>query len=241
MIKSALIQNSRYGVKDRCLGFDGVNNHYIDIYWIRNEIAYNKEWTIEGWIKFDSFPTGNQVNYVSIRNPHYITIGYMGSDMPSWPEEDRGKIFFLMYKSPGVGTYPNYLFGITPSLDTWYHIVITSDGEGFFKMYVNGVLTDSDDLIEPEGAVISDECVLGMQIYGAIYQRRLDGLMDEFRLWNHARTEAQIKRYMNTRLYGTETGLVAYYRMDEGTGDTVHDMSQNSNNGTRVGATWIKP
>ncbi len=39
----------------------------------------------------------------------------------------------------------------------------------------------------------------------------------------------------------TETGLVAYYPMDEGTGSTAYDMSQNSNDGTITGATWIKP
>jgi hypothetical protein len=54
-------------------------------------------------------------------------------------------------------------------------------------------------------------------------------------------TADQIKRYMHTRLYGTETGLVAYYPMNEGTGSTAYDKSTNSNDGTITGASWITP
>ena len=37
---------------------------------------------------------------------------------------------------------------------------------------------------------------------------------------------------MHTELSGGESNLVAYYNFNEGTGTTVSDMSNNSNNGT---------
>jgi hypothetical protein len=241
MIKSALIQNSRYGVKDRCLEFDGTNNHYVDVNFIKDHCDYDQEFTIEMWVKFDTLPTGDgQVTYSSFRDPKYISLAYASAEHSTLPAAMLGRVYLVLYKTPGLGTYPNYLVGNIPSTDTWYHYAFTSDGAGAFKLYVDGVLTDSDDLIEPDGTV-GDPNILGMQIFGTTYQRRLDGLMDEFRLWNHVRTEAQIKRYMHTRLYGTETGLVAYYPMNEGTGSTAYDKSTNSNDGTITGATWIKP
>ena len=36
-----------------------------------------------------------------------------------------------------------------------------------------------------------------------------------------------------------ETGLVAHYTFDEGSGSTVQDQSGNGNNGTIYGATYV--
>jgi hypothetical protein len=58
--------------------------------------------------------------------------------------------------------------------------------------------------------------------------------MDEVHLWNRARTTEEISQDRNVRLAGTETGLVAYYRMDEGAGRTLRDASTNANHGLLV-------
>ncbi len=60
-----------------------------------------------------------------------------------------------------------------------------------------------------------------------------DGLIDEVRIWNVARTQAQIRDNMCRQLTGTETGLVGYWNMNEGTGNTVNDLTPNANHGTR--------
>ena len=48
----------------------------------------------------------------------------------------------------------------------------------------------------------------------------------------------EIQRYMNLRLKGNEPGLVGYWPLNEGSGNTVQDRSPNANNGTINGATW---
>ena len=64
------------------------------------------------------------------------------------------------------------------------------------------------------------------------------GILSDVRVWNTVRTQTEIQDNMNKRLNGDETGLVAYYKLDEGTGTTATD-SAGSNDGTINGATWI--
>ena len=54
---------------------------------------------------------------------------------------------------------------------------------------------------------------LGKSIWGDPY---LDGTMDEVRIWGVARSQSEIQAAMNIQLTGSETGLVANYRMNEG-------------------------
>lgn len=69
------------------------------------------------------------------------------------------------------------------------------------------------------------------------------GKLDEFRVWNVFRTEAEIKANMKVMLKGSEPGLVAYYKFDEGTGTTIADATGDlSNAATMVSATkpqWV--
>ncbi len=62
--------------------------------------------------------------------------------------------------------------------------------------------------------------------------------MDEVRIWSYARNGTDIQDNMNTELTGSEPGLVAYYKMNEGSGSTLHDATGNGNDLTIYGATW---
>lgn len=65
-----------------------------------------------------------------------------------------------------------------------------------------------------------------------------NGQIAEVRVWNLARSEAQIKADMNRQLSGNERGLVGYWPLDEGRGRVARDRTDNANNGTIRGATW---
>jgi len=62
------------------------------------------------------------------------------------------------------------------------------------------------------------------------------GLIDEVRVWNVARSEAAIQSTMNTPLIGNEPGLVGYWKFNEGSGQTAYDSTLNSNDG-QLGST----
>ena len=65
------------------------------------------------------------------------------------------------------------------------------------------------------------------------------GQIDEVRIWNVVRTQSQIQTAMTSELVGTQTGLVNYFKFDQGisAGDnkglsTLNDAISPSNNGT---------
>jgi hypothetical protein len=48
-----------------------------------------------------------------------------------------------------------------------------------------------------------------------------NGMFDEFRIWNVARSASQIQGSYNKPLVGNETGLVGYWKFDEAPGATT--------------------
>ena len=62
------------------------------------------------------------------------------------------------------------------------------------------------------------------------------GSIDEIRVWNHSRTQAEIQTTMDTILDGDESGLVGYWNFNDG---TATDLSGNGNHGTLQGGAQI--
>ena len=52
------------------------------------------------------------------------------------------------------------------------------------------------------------------------------GNIDEVRIWNRFRTAEEIKRDYTRLMAGNETGLVAYWRFNEGVGSFAYDISK---------------
>ncbi|UCC98404.1 MAG: discoidin domain-containing protein [Phycisphaerales bacterium] len=63
-------------------------------------------------------------------------------------------------------------------------------------------------------------------------------VLDDFRVWNYARTPEEIKADMYQELTGDEQGLVGYWKFNEGSGTTAHDVSPYKNDGILAGALW---
>lgn len=74
----------------------------------------------------------------------------------------------------------------------------------------------------------------------AMNQLYFPGIIDQVSFWSTARTSNQLQSEMNTYLTGSETGLVAYYKFDEGAGLTTADGTGNGRTGTVINSpTWI--
>lgn len=66
-------------------------------------------------------------------------------------------------------------------------------------------------------------------------------MLDEVRIWNVARSAAEILRTMRQPLSGQEPGLVAYWRFDEGVGTVAYDATPNHLGGALNGAPRWEP
>jgi hypothetical protein len=109
--------------------------------------------------------------------------------------------------------------------EAWTHIAGTWDGTTM-RAYVNGIESASAPL---GGALLVNEGVfsLGAAKITNGWHEHWNGMIDEVRLWNVARSGAEIRGATMTPLSGAEPGLAAYWRLDEGTGDRAFDSSGN--------------
>lgn len=108
----------------------------------------------------------------------------------------------------------------------WQHVAITL-GNGTLRLYVNGVLQATQTgSIAPINTATN--LWLGEQTGGGY---AFNGLIDEVRIWNVEQTATDLHTLMKTRLTGAESGLVAYWRLDEGAGDTAFDVTGHGNDG----------
>ncbi|HTP79448.1 MAG TPA: LamG-like jellyroll fold domain-containing protein, partial [Bacteroidota bacterium] len=130
-----------------------------------------------------------------------------------------------------------YSAGSVP-LNTWSHVaVVFQTGTNGVKFYLNGSLLSQHTA---PGALTTNTGVfaIGEQAPGNCNCNFFNGKMDEVRVWNIGRSEQQIRADMCQTLTGTETGLVAYWQFNEGSGTVAAD-SVGGNNGTLTnGPTW---
>ncbi|RLC52772.1 MAG: hypothetical protein DRI23_02025, partial [Candidatus Cloacimonadota bacterium] len=199
------------------LNFDGVDD-YVEIL-DDTSLDFNTSYTLECWIRPESF------DYLAGLITKYHTT--------------QGFILRLSGNSPYSGIGFDDMETDTGILNAyhWYHIAAVNDN-GTRHVYVNGIeqtLSGTPITFTPN----NDPVCLGVDYLSS--PRYFEGQMDEVRIWNVARTETQINDKMNTFLSGTETGLVSYYQLNEGSGITANDPI-NSNNGTLTNMTeddWI--
>jgi len=178
--------------------------------------------TLEAWINPDDFDS-RQAIVSTIWN------GSGGVDYKNFEfyVESGGALTLIM----GDGnTWKD--IGSTPLPDPgrWYHVVATYDGTTG-TIYVNGIAdpnTYSGAYVETDG----DLAIGARPYYNGNPYNFFRGDIDEVRIWNIARTEAQIQADMNRPLNGDETDLAAYYQFDHTSGTRLTDLSGNGNHGT---------
>ncbi len=121
------------------------------------------------------------------------------------------------------------------TLNTWNHVVVTWDGSTTatnVRMYINGKEPSSYSVqTNASGSRNSDSAsslLIGNR--SSDFNRDFDGIIDNVRIFNYVRTQAQVAWDYN------KGGPVAWWKMDECQGTTINDSSGNSNTGTWSGS-----
>ncbi|MCC7298090.1 MAG: choice-of-anchor D domain-containing protein [Bacteroidia bacterium] len=131
--------------------------------------------------------------------------------------------------------------GTAISKNTWTHVAVTVKDGGSLLFYINGTLVGTDmagfSTAEIENG--TKDLIIGKQ---GPHDNYFQGTMDEFRIWNVVRSASEISNNMNTELAGSESGLVLYYKFNQGTASgnntgllKVCDLTANGNSGTIKG------
>jgi hypothetical protein len=121
---------------------------------------------------------------------------------------------------------------------TWTQIAMTWTQNGNLTAYQNGQMIHQTSTSTSSYSANSSAITLGC---GDGSFGFLKGIIDEVRIWNTARTSTEISNNLNKELVGNESGLIAYYKMSNGSGATLSDNQTNVtvNDGTITSATWI--
>jgi hypothetical protein len=118
----------------------------------------------------------------------------------------------------------------------WMHIAATrSKSTGLVQVFVNGFAEAS-----AKGNTNSLNGVATMQFGGNPLVHFFTGQMDEVRVWNLARSAAEIASTMHHTLTGSEPGLILYWRFEEGSGRVLRDSSTAHNDGAlNLSIAWV--
>lgn len=203
------------------LKFDGTDDYVklaqLDNWGITNQV------TLSAWVNTNTkvLPNGSKI-FMTLGEPDYLSFYQQGFARP--------------YLSLSINNTQRTLdSNFVPEVDTWYHVAGTYDGDKL-RIYVDGVLKNTSPSYPGN--------VSGLQLDNRFIGRwsspgfHWSGLVDQVRVYNRALSGSEV----GMLAVGGEpsvSGLVGYWRFEEGTGTSTADSSGKGNAGTLVGLpTW---
>jgi len=185
-------------------------------------ISFESKFTIEAWIKPNNLSTRRAIFSTREKNAP-----------GSWQfEAGTASGGTNRLAVTGVGTWIIETVDNVVSIGVWQHVAYVRDS-GNDKIYVNGI--EQPISTKTPYAIVDnlDNILIGSGVVSGF-----DGIIDEVRVWNTARTQEEIQANMNTQLMGNEFGLVGYWKFNEGTGTVARDASVVWDDGVVSGATY---
>ena len=179
-------------------------------------------WTLEAWVKASDASTGADQDIISKWALVYTASYILQVDAV-------GRL--RLVTNDGV-TQSIILSNGTLGDRTWNQVAATFN-HGTVRLYLNGALDRTvSGVLTPQ--VSTEPVAFGRE--GNYSGGTFTGMIDEIRIWNVVRSGPQIARSMTKRLLGSETGLVGYWRFDEGSGQVAADGTGHELTG-RLGET----
>jgi PKD repeat protein len=187
-------------LRSYALDFDG-----LDDYAAVANIPYPEDLTIEAWIRPEHF------------NDYQEIVFFSGDHTVQFRLDPDSRIVF------GENAYGNWNYVVSDTghiyLLHWNHLAVTRAGDQV-TLYINGVHAGFAQF--DNNPVVSS---LYFGIRSNAMDRHFQGLIDEVRIWSVARSQEEIQANLVSYLAGTETGLLAYYRMNDVAGQQVADLT----------------
>ncbi|GBE74732.1 hypothetical protein myaer87_19590 [Microcystis aeruginosa NIES-87] len=202
--------------------FDGVND-CVSLPEINYDLS--KGMSVEAWVWYDSFQSWSRI--IDFGN------GAGNENILLCNEGSSNTLRFGIYRQS-----TEQLVAATGALETkkWIHLAATIDASGMATLYKNGERIQTGRVHLPNNLRRTINYI-GRSNWSS--DRFFHGQITDVRIWNTARTQAEIKANMSRRLSGKEANLVAYYPLNKLEGGKVLDLVAN-NHGTVVEANIVQ-
>ncbi len=215
------------------------NRSYVEINHSETLNNITDQVTVSAWIKPTDYPN------------RYAPIIYRGDErVPDIKNRSyilhlkEGGFIQLAASPDGAGEASIYSPSNVIQLNRWHHIAAVIDATNdSMQLFIDGVEVRNRNF---RGKKLLYKSRLPLRIGWTHEEERptissFIGQIDEVRIWNIARTEAEISADMNKQLNGDEPGLVGYWKFDEETEGKIADTSPNKNDGKRIGNAKLEP
>ena len=206
-----------------------------------------ESFTLEGWIKRTGQGVGTSTGTGGFEGTSAIPLITKGRGEAEGSNVDMN-YFLGIHAATGVliadfedlngtptsgGNHP--ASGITPipvSTTTWHHVAATY-GAGVWTLYLDGNVesTTSVGAFTPRSDSIQHAGIGTAMNSSGVAAGFFNGLFDEVRIWNYARSQAEIQAGMNQEIF---VGPIGRWGLNEASGITVENTA-GSTQGTVVG------
>jgi hypothetical protein len=205
------------GKSGSAVNFNG-SNSYIDV---PNSSSLNitgSSLSLSAWVNLKSCAGNNGFIH---KNLQYTSAFYpSGSDCQ------------ITYADNSNWNYAMFGYYGTITKNVWHHISINKNSSNVVSIYVDGVLLISKSF---GGAITQTTNPLRMGAYPEV-SGYLDGLMDEVKVYNYARSPKQVLEDMNAGDPASKSPL-GWWKFDEGTGGSINNLGSGGSllNGSLFG------
>jgi hypothetical protein len=182
------------------------------------------DFTLEVWVYPTSWPSGEMQILAKDQNAVQANQYRLGID-------SGGNVFFMASDASGNGVdfYNNaYVLQAQLTVNTWAHLAVTRSGSAFTLYVGSASMATTTSTLALSGG--SNPFRIGARVSqsgsSAPDTDNFQGIIDDVRVWNAARTSAQIVATMSQALDpAANPSLVANWRFDDGSGTTAADST----------------
>jgi hypothetical protein len=197
--------------QDGGLHFDGIDD-YVSV--PESASMPTTAMTVEMW--FNPTPTGYATVLISkgqTSTSSYFAVFCSSSDFINTLAWTAGSFLtFDLFTSAG-GDRLSYQLPSTIA-GTWHHLAVTYNGAEK-RIYLDGVLVGQRAFSGTILTNVGSPFVIGGLLPGT--GNSYNGTTDEVRIWNIARTQAEIASSLSTEIPSNTAGLTTYYKFNQGT------------------------